>query len=303
MLGFVRTTLAVTAIVLSAAGAGGGQTPDPRSVVDELLAADRAFSAASALTDVTNGLPAMFADDVVMMAPPAAFEGKAKAAEALRAGAASAGSRAEWFPIRGGISADGRHGFTFGFMTVHGPDSKKTPMKYLSYWVKGPAGWRVAAYKRTRAAEGSPPTAAMPPALPAALVAPVTDAAAIAAFKSSLEDAERAFSRDAQTIGLAAAFARYGSADAINLGGPGEPGFVVGPEAIGRAVGAGSPTNSSPLHWGPDRSIVASSGDLGVTIGTIRRNGPPEPGRPDTFPFFTIWRRASTTDPWRYVAE
>jgi hypothetical protein len=50
--------------------------------------------------------------------------------------------------------------------------------------------------------------------------------------------------------------------------------------------------------------IVASSGDLGVTIGLIRETAPStDPNAPTVFPFFTVWQRASPTDPWRYVAE
>jgi hypothetical protein len=49
--------------------------------------------------------------------------------------------------------------------------------------------------------------------------------------------------------------------------------------------------------------IVASSGDLGVTMGTIRQNGTPRAGQPSSVPFITIWRRASPAEQWRYVAE
>ena len=40
------------------------QTQTPQQVADELLAADRAYSAASAKTDLISGIAAMFADDV-----------------------------------------------------------------------------------------------------------------------------------------------------------------------------------------------------------------------------------------------
>ena len=69
--------------------------------------------------------------------------------------------------------------------------------------------------------------------------------------------------------------------------------------AAGQAVHDG-PVRS--LAWAPDRVIVASSGDLGVTIGMIHPNRP-EAGQPTNFPFFTIWRRPSASAPWRYVAE
>ena len=49
--------------------------------------------------------------------------------------------------------------------------------------------------------------------------------------------------------------------------------------------------------------IVASSGDLGVTIGTIVVNQPDSTGAHQKFSFFTVWRRSSPDQPWRYVAE
>jgi ketosteroid isomerase-like protein len=282
----------------------GPAAPTPQMAVADLLQADRAYAAASAKTDVVTGLSAMFADDVVMPVPGNRFaEGAKQAIEALRSNPDNAKSRAEWVPIRGGVSADGRHGFTFGFMTLNQPDGARVALKYLSYWIKRPDGWRVAAYKRGRAAPGQAPRDPMPPALPARMVAPTADAAVIERYRDSLDKAERAFSDDAQRIGLGAAFAQYGSADAVNMGGPNEAGFVVGSQAIGRAVSQGGPPTGSALSWAPDKVIVASSGDLGVTIGMIRRNTPAEPGQPSAFPFFTIWRRASPDDPWKYVAE
>lgn len=276
----------------------------PKAAVDALLDADRAFSSASSRTEMVAGLSAMFAPDIVMPAPPSQLlEGMAKVVEALRSTPDSAHGKAEWTPARGGISADGQHGFTAGYMTFTRADGQKVPMKYLAYWVKRPEGWRVAAYKRGRRGDGPVPGGMMEPALPAAMVAPTTAAATIAKHRESLDQAERAFSAEAQKIGLGPAFAKWGSADAINMGGPSNVGFVVGAEAIARAVDGGS-TTSSPVAWAPEKAIVASSGDLGVTIGWIRQNAKATDGSqtPPT-PFFTIWRRANTAAPWRYVAE
>ena len=275
----------------------------PQSVVDELLAVDRAFSAASAKTDLVAGLTAMFADDVVIPNPPGQFaEGKAAVVAMLRANADNARSRTEWAPVRAGVSADGVHGFTVGFMTLHRPDAATIALKYLAYWTRRPEGWRVAAYKRVRAAEGRPSLVEMTPALPTQIVAPVTDAAVITQHRQSLEKAERSFSDEAQQIGLGPAFAKFGSADAVNLAGGSEPGLIVGADNIARLVAAGQPSSGSSLHWAPDKVIVASSGDLGVTIGMVHPNAV-APDQPVNFPFFTIWRRPSATAPWRYVAE
>jgi ketosteroid isomerase-like protein len=288
---------------LSSQGAAAA-AGSPQAAVDGLLAADRAFSAASNSLDVVAALSAMFSDDVVMPVPGGHFaNGRAAAIGVLRGNPDNARSRIAWIPVRGGVSADGRHGFTAGSMTLRQPDATTVPMKYLAYWVKGPEGWRVVAYKRARAGAAQTAIDPMPPALPDRLVPPSSDRATIAGFTESLDQAERAFSRDAQRIGIGAAFALYGSADAINLGSPTEAGFVVGSEAIGRMVAEGSPPGGSAVSWAPDRVIVASSGDLGVTIGTIHRNAAPAAGQPAAFPFFTIWRRAGPHAPWRYVAE
>ena len=290
---------------LALAAVQDARTPDV--VVNDLLATDRRFAADAAKATVVPALSAMFADDVVMPTPamPSGFaRGKAQAIEALNRNADSVTGRLTWTPIRGGISADGRHGFTFGYMTLTGSDRTTMPLKYVAYWIKRPEGWRVAAYKRVRA--GRPPDSRemMPPALPARLVPPTNDTTTLARYRTSLEQAEKAFSDEAQTIGLGPAFAKHGSADAVNVGPPDSPTFVVSAEAIGRSVGAGSEGKPSPVSWAADAgAIVASSGDLGVTFGYIRPNSPPPAGQPSMFPFITIWRRADANAPWRYVAE
>src|SRR5262249_26207569 len=149
-------------------------------------------------------------------------------------------------------------------------------------------------------AAASPP--AVPPALPRALVPPTSNADVLAKARASLDAAERAFSDEAQAIGIGPAFVKFGSVDAINLGRPDDRAIVTGSEAIGRMVGEGYAAGVSPVNWAPERVIVASSGDLGVTIGWIKPNEA-NSDRPAQNPFFTVWRRASPTAPWRYVAE
>ncbi len=298
MTGTIRWTLLTLAVPVVCVAA-----TTPQQAVDELLAADRAFSAASAKTDLVAGLTAMFADDVVIPMPPGQFvNGRAAVIEALKGNADNATSRTDWTPVRGGVSADGQQGFTFGYMTIHRGDDTNLPLKYLAYWVKRPEGWRVAAFKRTRASAPPPSLAPVAPAAPDSMVAPTTDAARLADVKESLDQAERAFSRDAQRIGIGPAFAQHGSADAINLGRPDDPAVITGSQNIGKMVGEGYGPGVSPVSWAPERVIVASSGDLGVTIGWITPNTP-SADRPAQNPFFTIWRRASASAPWRYVAE
>jgi hypothetical protein len=279
------------------------QTQTPQQISDELLAADRAFSAASAKTDLINGLSAMFAADVAMPTPTGVVYGSQKAIDALRANPANAGAKAEWVPARVGLSADGKHGFTAGFMTVKRADGTVQPAKYMAYWEKQSGSWRVLAYKRALS-QAAAPEIPLGRVLPEKIVTAPVDAAAIERNRESLADAERSFSRDAQTMGIGAAFKLYGSPDAANFGGPDVPTFVFGNEAIGAAVGAGSPPNTSAVNWGPEKTIIAASGDFGVTIGYIVRNQPGPDGKvPPGQPFFTIWRRANPGAPWRYIAE
>lgn len=270
-------TLAMLACALWT-GTGAAQ-PSPGSEGETLLAAEKGFAAAAAGTDVVTTLTAMFAPDVIMPGPPGTqHRGMAAVTVSLRANPDNPDGRVEWTPIRAGLSADGQHGFTFGYMTLRKKDSSVVPPKYMSYWVKGASGWRVAGCMRARRPEGEVATTPMPPLLPAALVPANSDAAHVAALRSSLSAAERAFSAEAQQLGLGA--------------------------AIGRNVGAGAPGPSSPVEWSTDVALVASSGDLGISFGYIRPNGKPPGGAPPNgTPFVTIWHRPSATAPWRYIAE
>ena len=281
--------------------ANTAQTPE--AAVKGLLDTDRNFSHQASGKPAIEAIPAMFAEDVMVPAPGNVFaQGKARAIEAMKLNADNLTARVEWAPIGGGISADGTHGFTFGFMTQTKGDGTTVPLKYLAYWVKGADGWRVSAYRRRPRPEGAVDTTMIAPSLPTRMQPATGDAAALQAHASSLAAAEKAFSDEAQKIGLGAAFARNGRDDAVNMGGPKAVGFVVGAEAIGRAVGEGTPTDRSEVEWSADRVLVASSGDLGITFGMIRFHKP-EKDQPAAVPFFTIWRRDDRSGRWRYIAE
>lgn len=293
------------ALALTALVQGVVPPMTPARAVDDLLAVDRAFSERASRLPLVDGLTPMLAQDVIMPGPPARlYRGVEEVIAVLRA-APDAEARASWTPIRAGLSADGQHGFTFGFLTLTHADGRTSPQKYMAYWVKGTDGWRVAGYKRTRRPDGDASMAMMPPVLPGALVAPRHDGAWLDALRGSLVAAERAFSDQAQAVGLGPAFTTHGHATAVNMGGPSHASYVVGAEAIGRLVGAGQPPGTpSPVEWSSDTALVASSGDLGISFGMIRPNAPPAggPSSPGQ-PFFTIWWRASIDAPWRYIAE
>ncbi len=297
--------LVVAATVLPPLEHSSAQPVTPLSAVQELLNTDRDFSQRSGSTTVVKGIAPMLADNVIMPLPGGVFaEGKNGVITALSKNPLNERASITWTPVRAGISADGQHGFTMGYMTMRVPDTTDVPMKYLAYGVKTPQGWRVAGYKRAQRAAGEVSTAMLPPALPAKIVPVSTDAAAIAAFGKSVADAEKGFSDESQTIGLPAAFSKHGSDDAMHLGGPQAASFVVSAKAIGKSMDDGSPPAPSPVSWAADKAVlVSSSGDLGVTFGIIRTNAPDANGNYGKYAFFTVWRRPTAADRWLYIAE
>lgn len=300
----LRALAIVFAATLGSAFAYAADKPNAQALANELLAADRGFSAASAKTDLITAVSAMLSEEAVMPVAGAnnAF-GRTKIIEALRSNPLNEHSRMQWQPVRAGVSADGLHGFTFGYFTSTQPDQPVAHGKYLSYWIKGAQGWRVAAYKRGLA-PGAATIEMMAPALPPALLPAVSDPVSLAKLERSLASAEQAFSDASQMIGLGSAFVLFGSTDAVNMGGRDSKAFVVGAKAIGRIVAGDDPTGNSTVSWKADKVIVASTGDLGVSIGMIRENVPSVAGKPAAqFPFFTVWQRATTQDPWLYIAE
>lgn len=274
---------------------------DPQAVASELLNADRSFAAAAANRSAVDAIAAMLDDDAVLFMQPVGTlaRGRAAAIEVLNEAFKGGASTLSWAPVRAGVSADATQGFTYGFTarTVAG----KPPIlgKYVSYWVKRQDGWRLAAFKLVPRAAGAVVTDIRPASLPDRIVPAQTDSAAINRYRAELDRTERDFSDYAQVTDLGTAFRKYGSVDAMNVGGDAD--FTYGNEAI--AAGFGSGQKGSPLHWAPDEVLVASSGDLGITYGYLERNQPAPPGRLSRIPWFTVWHRVTPQAPWRYIAE
>lgn len=276
-------------------------TSAAHEAVDGLLAADRSFSQAAEGKSLVDAITSMLADDATMPVPRKGFaDGRDAIVTELRSNPANANATASWAPVRAGVSADGTHGFTYGFMTISEAGEQDQRAKYLAYWIKRADGWRVVGYKRAPSPKGEVDLALRPPSLPSAFGQVAPTRATIEAHRASLAAAEKAFSDRAQLVGLGPAFAEFGSPDAMNLGRGAD--FTYGNQAIAADMPADG--GKSPLYWSGDhRVLVAPSGDLGVTFGTIRTHEPPAAGQPGEFPFFTVWRRAAPDQPWRYVAE
>src|SRR3546814_9831211 len=115
----------------------------PQTVVDDLLNVDRSFSSAAAATDPVSGLATMLDADAVTPVPGKGIvEGRDAVTAVLRSSLLARGDKIGWTPIRGGVSAAGTHGFTFGYLTLDVGDHRVTAPQTLSYWIKRTDGSR-----------------------------------------------------------------------------------------------------------------------------------------------------------------
>ncbi|MEO7603137.1 MAG: nuclear transport factor 2 family protein [Sphingomicrobium sp.] len=270
------------------------------AALSELLTEEEQLAKAAETLDPAAGIASMLAEDARLYARGGPYNGRAAALEALKANPANHGKNAGWRSIKSGICGDGTHGFTFGYLTVDGGDPKTAQRRYLAYWIKNASGWRVAALKQALKGPSEAELQSLPQSLPAeaahAAHRPTPDPAKA---RQGLIDAEKAFSNRAQTAGIGTAFTENGRSDAINSG---PDGIKVGPASIGQAVSGGE-DGPSPVEWSADDALVAPSGDLGITFGTIHPKVPVTGDKPAAIPFFTIWMRDGPDQPWRYVAE
>src|SRR3954470_1448221 len=100
--------------------AGPATARSARANIESLLAADRAFSAAAAhAPSAADGLAAMFDAEIIAPFPGQGLvTGRDAVVAGFRAVPGFGDPGIGWAPIRGGISADGSQGFTFGFLTL-----------------------------------------------------------------------------------------------------------------------------------------------------------------------------------------
>jgi hypothetical protein len=292
------TALAVTLAACSGHSSSSSPLPaagaNPAQAAADLLAADRAFSDSAASGSVVNGFARMFAPDVQLIAGARITNGRDSAAAMLSTNPVNVASSARWWPVRVGVSADGTHGFSLGYMDVSKGDSVVARAKYIAYWVRRDGQWRVLAYKRNVRPPGTFSRTVLPPSLPTGSVPHKSSAEHVAELRAI----EVAFS-DSGKRDLPAAFRFFAAPDANHFGGPNDVEYLTGPDAIARGIrGDGAP--GPQIAWAPSVTFVSPAGDLGVNAGFISfiENGTARQGGP----FMTIWRR-TPGGVWRYIAE
>jgi ketosteroid isomerase-like protein len=268
---------------------------------DELLRADLARADTVSRRGLPEGLSASLTDDVVYLRGGLSMiRGREAARAIIAAESLSAPFAVRWQPVRAEASRDGRSGYSYGYTIVSAASASAPSIRidrYIAFWRKLPVGWRIAAYAETY---GAPPAAlSLPDAAASSVLTDLPMARASGALEA-IRAADSDFSRDATKFGTGEAFGRYAAENAQIFSAPGE--FISGPNAITESFGP--PTGNSSLVWHPVHGEVASSGDLGYTVGNAVLNAVREDGAKivNFSKYLTVWKKQRDGS-WRYVVD
>ncbi|MEO5816871.1 MAG: hypothetical protein ABIT20_16485, partial [Gemmatimonadaceae bacterium] len=169
---------------------------------DELLRADLGRADSVAHLGFANGLTSNFTSDVLYLRGGLPIlRGSLAARAVLSAESLGTNASVRWQPVRAEASSDFKSGFTYGY-TIYGIAQGTAPAlrvdRYIAFWRKEAAGWRIAGYAETY---GSPPPAM---ALPTVVADSVVADAPMSPRRGALEAiriADTDFSRDATKFG------------------------------------------------------------------------------------------------------
>jgi ketosteroid isomerase-like protein len=304
--------LALTA--LATAACGGSHVPgasfagaalltplsEAEEAHDALLRADLGRADSVAKHGFAAGLSSNFAGDVLYLRGGLPIVRGRAAATAIAAAESLGAVAVRWQPVRAEASADGRSGYTYGY-TIYGTASGTAPTirvdRYIAFWRREDAGWRIAGYAETY---GSPPPALTLPRAATAAVLPDESMPRTRGPLEAIRAADAAFSALAVKVGTGRAFGEYAAENAQIFSTPGE--FIMGPSAISAAFGPA--TDNNTLVWHPVAGEVAQSGDLGFTAGNAEFTGKREDGTPVLrySKYFTVWKKQRDGS-WRYVVD
>jgi ketosteroid isomerase-like protein len=274
---------------------------DAEAAHDELLRADIGRADSVMRRGLSEGLAANFTDDVVYLRGNLPIVRGRDAARAIAAAESLASPFAvRWQPVRAEASRDGQSGYSYGY-TIVSTAKEGTPAirvdRYIAYWRRLPAGWRIAAYAETY---GAPPTGLSVPTEAASATLENVPMTRRTGPLEAIRAADTEFSNDATKFGTGVAFGRYAASDAQIFSGPGE--FISGPHAISESFGP--PTEKNSLVWHPVHGEVAASGDLGFTVGNAVFTGYREDGaKIERYSkYLTVWKKQRDGG-WRYVVD
>ncbi len=295
----------------SALAQGRAPTPDAAANalnpnLKALADTERAFARLGAEKGVRESFLAYFTEDGVWFVPA-----PSRTAADLRSRPAPTGPprrKLEWAPLYGDVSRAGDLGYDTGPSANSDLTDAHGPTRYgyfFSIWKKQANGdWRVVLDLGTQTPDVWDPT--KQPEVRAAPASgykpkgamahtPLT-ATVLENETASLNAAEAAFSKAAQSEGIASASARDLDAHARMHRNDLSP--VVGRENI-RAFLA---KKDFRPHWEPMHSDIAASADLGYTYGKYWAPGIGEKGAEETGYYVHVWRKDARGD-WKLVFD
>jgi ketosteroid isomerase-like protein len=289
--------LACTTARLPAQANAAAPGADLREARSTLLAADAAASDSTARAGLAEGFTAMLAGDAIYLHPGAVvMRGREAIRAFLAAQASTAGTSLRWQPLRAGVSADGRAGYTWGVSVVTVPGADGAPVtrfgRYISFWRRGGDGrWKVAANVQIR------PGSRAPLQTPAGWSAGAVPDTGRGGARAKLEQADRDFAAMGAQRGPGPAFAAFADPGAVTF----SQQLNFGPAEIGAGF---DPNDGSHWAWAPVASGAAESGDLGFTVGQAEISAPDERGQAQTFhsKYLTIWHRQEGGG-YRYLVD
>ncbi|MDH4348170.1 MAG: nuclear transport factor 2 family protein [Gemmatimonadota bacterium] len=288
-----------TLLALPGGAAAQGVVDSSAAFQASLIAAEAAASGLAAEAGLGPALVAVGADDLVLVYPGApVLSGRETVRQFLASQPDTGSQRLHWVPLHAEASSDGTFGVTYGVTGIssRAPDGDSAIRfgKYLSAWVRTPAGWRLAAHAQLHLVDPSAVT--VPPGFMAPSPPPPDWARASTAF--ALADSE--FAALAGREGAVVAFTAYAAADAVTF--PANGLLTRGPVAIGRAVA----DEGLPSHWRWRPVAVGGSdrGDLGFTVGEaeIRSGDAAGEGAVYYGKYLTLWRR-DADGAYRFLAD
>lgn len=304
-----RSELVIVALVLTGASAcfshHAEQAPAPlRSPTrDSLLAIDAARGDSATKLGLAAAAAAWLDSSVIYLKAGAPLlYGRSAALAILGESPSPEHTTYQWRPLGGGVSSDGRGGYTFGIATTAVPNADGPPTvrsdRYLAFWRRGrDGGWRVSAYAevggRSLPANATIPTAELPP-----VVAGARGGRAEAARRVRQADSAFALAADLQGTGIA--FASYVAPQGVVFSGSE---IVIGTDAV-KALYDEQQRAGGTLNWRPVYADAVQSGDLGFTVGEYVFTGRGSNGSVvQRFgKYLTIWKKLPGGD-WRFVVD
>ncbi|CAN5133454.1 hypothetical protein BH09GEM1_BH09GEM1_13890 [soil metagenome] len=274
--------------------------PEAEAAHDELLNADITRGDAVRQKGLVEGFAGAFAEDAVYLRGGLPIlRGERAIRAVVSAEPATAGLSVRWQPVRAEVSRDRSSGYTYGYTIVGtgGAEATLRVDRYIAFWRRGPAGWRIVGYAETY---GAPPA---PVALPLPSADGVLADVAMSATRAPVDPlraADVAFARDAERLGAGEAFGRYAAPDAQMFSTAGE--FITGPEAITASFGQSS--SSSSFTWQPVHGEISAAGDLGFTVGNAIVKVERQDGAAVVrySKYLTVWKR-QRDGAWKYVVD